>query len=96
MDIERLLSLLQSTDLIVTFCSYAVSEGRRREHAHEGDAESIPDPEAESSFLNSKLMWEESREGHHAESSRNVVCRHPACRLAIAEENSDSSVRQIR
>jgi maltooligosyltrehalose trehalohydrolase len=47
--------------------AHAVSEGRRREHAHEGDLKSIPDPDAESSFLNSKLKWEESSEGHHAQ-----------------------------
>ena len=44
----------------------SVSEGRRREHAHEGDAESIPDPEAESSFESSKLNWKERDAGDHA------------------------------
>ncbi len=45
----------------------SVSEGRRMEHAHEGDAQSIPDPEAQSTYENSKLKWEERESGEHAE-----------------------------
>jgi maltooligosyltrehalose trehalohydrolase len=45
----------------------SVSDGRRREHAHEGDPESIPDPESEHTFLISKLIWEEREQGHHAQ-----------------------------
>ena len=46
----------------------AISEGRKREyvrHAEGQDEREPPDPEAESSFLLSKLRWEErSRDGH--------------------------------
>jgi maltooligosyltrehalose trehalohydrolase len=40
----------------------AVSEGRRREHAHDGDWESIPDPESQETFDISKLKWTEIHE----------------------------------
>ena len=45
----------------------AVSEGRRREHAHDVAWESIPDPEAEATYERSKLLWEELEEPEHAE-----------------------------
>jgi maltooligosyltrehalose trehalohydrolase len=45
----------------------SVSEGRRREHAHDGINESIPDPEAEDTFFRTKLNWEEVEKPHHAE-----------------------------
>jgi maltooligosyltrehalose trehalohydrolase len=45
----------------------SVSEGRRQEHAHEGDIASIPDPVVESTFLQSKLHWQQREQGHHAE-----------------------------
>jgi maltooligosyltrehalose trehalohydrolase len=45
----------------------AVSEGRRREHAHEVAWESIPDPEAETTYERSKLHWGEVEEPEHAE-----------------------------
>jgi maltooligosyltrehalose trehalohydrolase len=45
-----------------------VSEGRRKEFAAFGWApEDVPDPQAEETFLRSKLRWEEVREGEHAE-----------------------------
>jgi len=45
----------------------SVSDGRRMEHAHEGDANSIPDPEAQSTYESSKLRWEEREEADHGE-----------------------------
>jgi maltooligosyltrehalose trehalohydrolase len=45
----------------------AVSEGRRREHAHDGAWDLIPDPESEESFQRSKLNWPELEEPAHAE-----------------------------
>jgi maltooligosyltrehalose trehalohydrolase len=45
----------------------SVSEGRRLEHAHEGDANSIPDPEAQATYESSKLHWEEREQGEHGE-----------------------------
>jgi len=46
----------------------AVTEGRRQEFAAFGwRPEDVPDPEDESSFLTSKLRWEELGEGEHAE-----------------------------
>jgi maltooligosyltrehalose trehalohydrolase len=45
----------------------AVSEGRRREHAPDGDWESIPDPESQETFERSKLNWSERESGSHAE-----------------------------
>jgi len=45
----------------------SVSEGRRLEHAHEGDANSIPDPEAQATYESSKLHWEEREQGEHRE-----------------------------
>jgi maltooligosyltrehalose trehalohydrolase len=45
-----------------------VSEGRRKEFAAFGWApEDVPDPQAEETFLRSKLRWEEVGEGEHAE-----------------------------
>jgi maltooligosyltrehalose trehalohydrolase len=44
----------------------AVSEGRRNEHQHHG-AEDIPDPEAEETFLRSKLNWSEPSQPEHEE-----------------------------
>jgi maltooligosyltrehalose trehalohydrolase len=45
-----------------------VSEGRRREFVAFGWApEEVPDPQAEETFLRSKLRWEETSEGIHAE-----------------------------
>jgi len=45
-----------------------VREGRRREFEAFGwKAEEIPDPQAEDSFLRSKLDWNEARAGWHAE-----------------------------
>jgi maltooligosyltrehalose trehalohydrolase len=43
----------------------AVSEGRRREHASDGSWDTIPDPEAEETFLRSKLHWDERDSGDH-------------------------------
>jgi maltooligosyltrehalose trehalohydrolase len=47
----------------------AVSDGRRKEFSHfsafQASADSIPDPQAESSFLRSKLIWSEQAEGEH-------------------------------
>ena len=47
----------------------AVSEGRRREFSHfsafRDNADAIPDPQAESSFLHSKLDWSEQAEDEH-------------------------------
>jgi maltooligosyltrehalose trehalohydrolase len=46
----------------------AVSEGRKREFREFGwQPESIPDPEAQSTFENSKLNWEEMGNGNHSE-----------------------------
>jgi maltooligosyltrehalose trehalohydrolase len=45
----------------------SVSEGRRREHAHDGAWDSIPDPESEETFQQSKLNWLELGEPAHAE-----------------------------
>ncbi len=45
-----------------------VSEGRRKEFAAFGWApEDVPDPQAEETFLRSKLRWEEAQEGEHAD-----------------------------
>ncbi|HEY3987905.1 MAG TPA: malto-oligosyltrehalose trehalohydrolase [Acidobacteriaceae bacterium] len=45
-----------------------VSEGRRREFVAFGwPPEEVPDPQAEETFLRSKLRWEERDEGAHAE-----------------------------
>ena len=45
-----------------------VSEGRRREFLAFGwTPEEIPDPQAPETFLRSKLRWEESSKGNHAE-----------------------------
>ena len=45
----------------------AVSEGRKKEFAAFGwDPNTIPDPESPDTFLQSKLNWDESREGEHA------------------------------
>jgi maltooligosyltrehalose trehalohydrolase len=45
-----------------------VSEGRRREFVAFGwSPEDVPDPQAEETFLRSKLRWEELGEGVHAE-----------------------------
>ena len=45
-----------------------VSEGRRREFVAFGwSPEEVPDPQAEETFLRSKLRWEESGQGVHAE-----------------------------
>jgi len=47
----------------------AVSEGRRQEFKHfsafRANSEAIPDPQAESSFLRSKLDWSERLSGEH-------------------------------
>jgi maltooligosyltrehalose trehalohydrolase len=47
----------------------AVSDGRRREFSHfsafQRTPDAIPDPQAESSFLHSKLDWSEQSEGEH-------------------------------
>jgi maltooligosyltrehalose trehalohydrolase len=43
----------------------AVSEGRRREHAPDGAWDSVPDPESEDTFNQSKLKWEERAIGKH-------------------------------
>lgn len=46
----------------------AVSEGRRREFAAFGwDPDVIPDPESVETFERSKLRWDETQEGEHAE-----------------------------
>jgi maltooligosyltrehalose trehalohydrolase len=46
----------------------AVSEGRKKEFAAFGwDPASIPDPESQVTFDNSKLNWEEMKAGGHAE-----------------------------
>ena len=46
----------------------AVSEGRRKEFITFGwSPDEIPDPQAEETFLRSKLRWEEMHEGLHAE-----------------------------
>jgi maltooligosyltrehalose trehalohydrolase len=45
----------------------AVSEGRRREHAADGEWDSIPDPESRETFELSKLNWSETKEAAHAE-----------------------------
>lgn len=46
----------------------AVREGRRREFAHFVDAaDEVPDPQALATFERSKLNWEESARGEHAE-----------------------------
>jgi maltooligosyltrehalose trehalohydrolase len=44
----------------------AVSEGRRKEHAHHSDAE-IPDPESEDTFLRSKIDWSQRTQPEHAD-----------------------------
>jgi maltooligosyltrehalose trehalohydrolase len=44
----------------------AVSEGRCREHASDGSWDTIPDPESEETFLQSKLHWDECDSGDHA------------------------------
>jgi maltooligosyltrehalose trehalohydrolase len=45
-----------------------VSEGRRKEFVAFGwSPEEVPDPQAEETFLRSKLRWEELQEGLHAE-----------------------------
>ena len=48
----------------------AVSEGRAKEFSHfeafRGGQATIPDPQAESTFLDSKLDWDEARFGDHA------------------------------
>ena len=45
-----------------------VSAGRKKEFAAFGwDVESIPDPENPTTFLRSKLNWDEAHEGSHAE-----------------------------
>jgi len=47
----------------------AVSDGRRREFSHfsafQATADAIPDPQAEASFLRSKLIWSEQADGEH-------------------------------
>lgn len=43
----------------------AVTTGRRREHAHDVDSETVPDPEAEHTFLHSKLDWRELKQPEH-------------------------------
>jgi maltooligosyltrehalose trehalohydrolase len=48
-----------------------VSEGRKKEFATFGwDPESIPDPEDRETFVRSKLNWDESKSGSHAEMFR--------------------------
>jgi maltooligosyltrehalose trehalohydrolase len=45
-----------------------VSEGRRKEFVAFGwSPQEVPDPQAEETFLRSKLHWEEREEGIHAE-----------------------------
>lgn len=44
----------------------SVSEGRRREHADDGEWDEIPDPVSEESFNRSKLIWDERTEPEHA------------------------------
>ena len=45
-----------------------VSEGRKRDFASFGwDESQIPDPEAETTFTDSKLNWSEVKQGQHAE-----------------------------
>ena len=45
-----------------------VSDGRKKEFAAFGwKAEAIPDPEKRETFLRSKLAWDESNQGRHAE-----------------------------
>jgi maltooligosyltrehalose trehalohydrolase len=58
-----------------------VSEGRRKDFAAFGWApEDVPDPQAEATFLRSKLRWEEVGEGEHAEMldwyRRLIILRH--------------------
>ncbi|MFC4452995.1 malto-oligosyltrehalose trehalohydrolase [Deinococcus sonorensis] len=44
-----------------------VSEGRRQEFGHfEGFDDSVPDPQDEATFRNSKLRWDEQEQGDHA------------------------------
>jgi maltooligosyltrehalose trehalohydrolase len=45
----------------------SVSEGRRKEHAHDKPWQSIPDPESQETFDNSKLNWKEVDKPLHAE-----------------------------
>ncbi|SEJ88132.1 maltooligosyl trehalose hydrolase [Deinococcus reticulitermitis] len=47
----------------------AVSEGRRREFAYFSgfSGEDVPDPQAEETFLRSKLNWDERAQGEHAQ-----------------------------
>ena len=45
----------------------SVFEGRRREHAHQADADSVADPGAQSTYETSKLVWTEQEEGEHGE-----------------------------
>ena len=58
---------LYSADHDDTELARAVSEGRRKEHAHNQPWESIPDPVAQETFENSKLRWEEIEERGHEE-----------------------------
>ncbi|QMV17872.1 malto-oligosyltrehalose trehalohydrolase [Granulicella sp. 5B5] len=45
----------------------AVTEGRKREHAHDRDWSTVPDPEAPETYQNSKLNWSELQQPEHAQ-----------------------------
>jgi maltooligosyltrehalose trehalohydrolase len=67
-----------------------VSEGRRREFVAFGWApEEVPDPQAEETFLRSKLRWEEMSEDAHAEMlewhRRLIALRHAEIALTRSE-----------
>jgi maltooligosyltrehalose trehalohydrolase len=67
-----------------------VSEGRRKEFVAFGwTPEEVPDPQAEETFLRSKLRWEERDEGVHAEMldwhRRMIALRHQQIALTRGE-----------
>ena len=76
-----------------------VSEGRRREFMAFGWApEEVPDPQAEETFLRSKLRWEELGEGVHAEMlewhRRLIALRHDE--IALNRDGFRSELRQVK
>jgi maltooligosyltrehalose trehalohydrolase len=75
-----------------------VSEGRRREFLAFGWApEEVPDPQAEETFLRSKLRWEEVGEGVHAEMldwyRRLIALRHAD--IALSQSALRSELRRV-
>ncbi len=75
-----------------------VSEGRRREFVAFGWApEEVPDPQAEETFLRSKLRWEEAGEGVHAEMldwyRRLIALRHAD--IALSQSALRSELRRV-